>query len=70
MQAQGVGTIPYPLFRRRIRMDIDMESYYQGQLDIVEYLYELLEQKNYNAITAYLTAVHNSKEMGCRYGKA
>lgn len=50
-------------------MNIDMESYYQGQLDMVEYLYELLEQKNYNAITAYLTAVHNSKEMRCRYGK-
>lgn len=51
-------------------MNIDMESYYQGQLDIVEYLYELLEQKNYNAITAYLTAVHNSTEMRCRNGKA
>ena len=50
--------------------DIDMESYYKGQLDIVEYLYELLAQKNYNAITAYLIAVHNSIESRCRNGKA
>ena len=50
--------------------DIDMESYYKGQLDIVEYLYEYLEQKNYSAITSYLTAVHNSEESRCRNDKA
>lgn len=51
-------------------MDIDMESYYKGQLDMVNYLYEMLTTTNLESVKAYLEAVYNSTESRVRHGKA
>lgn len=46
----------------------DFESYMKGQLDLAEYLYELLITEDISKVASYLKAVHDSQESRCRHG--